>query len=783
MYRVSPRCVARPVRPGGWVRSTLAVRSLASATTTASSKEGQKTVYPPNFKPPDTIAVLGGGLTGLTTAWYLSRWIPKAKIVIYEASDRLGGWIDTKTVPVTTPDGKTGTASFERGARMVQIYRQGVPKFDDMVFYEMIEELDLQDEVLRIPRKSPMKNYIYFPDHMVELPSAGTSLLELLQKTTTEPLFRGLLKALYNGWANSWANLEVPSMTAESVKKDSETITYWGVNYCYDPMRNDRSVGELYSTYTGQPEVVDNILSAMIHGIWGGDVSRLSAARDPLGNLVNRPAVQQFPDHVSLYPEELDLPHSMVCGKKNTGEKGSYNPDWTVDAVKHGQLCFKSGFSTLTRALVAALEKNPMVTIKTNQPVTALHKHATGLPTIVSKGQVPQLFKKVISTINANTLASITRGKLPSLANSHAVTIQAVNLWYPTPNLNAPYHGFGYLIPKTIKHEQNPECALGVLFDSDRERIAGYSPDTVPGTKLTVLLGGHYWDELPPEFRPNQAQAIEMAKAVVARHLGIPKHENDRAVASTKLCQGCIPQHYVGHWSRMAQADAELKQAFGGNVAVAGPSYQAPGVMGSIRAARELAWYTAGFYPDDGDALATCPVGEAGLDRFSVPRDYMVICRKRFLPMRFASHHLQSMKPSLFEYLKTNYLPDLLRFFKPRSRWHFSDSWNIRLVMDCFRLEKIKNEAGKRAVVGTGTQPWIGHNETANICAELLHACEGAVKAMEELERREHTEMAAEAKRVLTRSFRAEISKPYRRLVELQKQRDAYYHQSDNVLS
>jgi protoporphyrinogen/coproporphyrinogen III oxidase len=137
MYCVSPRCVARTGRPSRWVRSAFTVRRLAS-TTSASSKEGRKTVCPPNYKPPDTIAVLGGGLTGLTTAWYLSRWIPKAKIVIYEASNRLGGWIDTETVPVTTPDGQRGTVSFERGARMVQIYRQGVPKFDDMVFYEMV---------------------------------------------------------------------------------------------------------------------------------------------------------------------------------------------------------------------------------------------------------------------------------------------------------------------------------------------------------------------------------------------------------------------------------------------------------------------------------------------------------------------------------------------------------------------------------------------------------------------------------------------------------------------
>ena len=56
--------------------------------------------------------------------------------------------------------------------------------------------------------------------------------------------------------------------------------------------------------------------------------------------------------------------------------------------------------------------------------------------------------------------------------------------------------GFGYLIPQSVPFELNPERALGVIFDSD------ISPDlhsTVPaeklGTRLTVMMGGHWWDE------------------------------------------------------------------------------------------------------------------------------------------------------------------------------------------------------------------------------------------------------------------------------------------------
>jgi protoporphyrinogen/coproporphyrinogen III oxidase len=40
------------------------------------------------------IAVLGGGISGLTTAYYLSKLAPHGtKIILTEGSNRLGGWI------------------------------------------------------------------------------------------------------------------------------------------------------------------------------------------------------------------------------------------------------------------------------------------------------------------------------------------------------------------------------------------------------------------------------------------------------------------------------------------------------------------------------------------------------------------------------------------------------------------------------------------------------------------------------------------------------------------
>lgn len=85
-----------------------------------------RTVHPRLFrrqnhalaKPEDTIthvAVLGGGITGLASAYFLSRRLPRAKVVLYESSPRLGGWLYSEQVDVSN-----GKILFEQGPRSLR---------------------------------------------------------------------------------------------------------------------------------------------------------------------------------------------------------------------------------------------------------------------------------------------------------------------------------------------------------------------------------------------------------------------------------------------------------------------------------------------------------------------------------------------------------------------------------------------------------------------------------------------------------------------------------------
>ena len=61
------------------------------------------------------LAVIGGGITGLTAAFHLSKLLPTAKITVYESAPKLGGWLDSEIVPV-----EDGKVVFEWGPRTLR---------------------------------------------------------------------------------------------------------------------------------------------------------------------------------------------------------------------------------------------------------------------------------------------------------------------------------------------------------------------------------------------------------------------------------------------------------------------------------------------------------------------------------------------------------------------------------------------------------------------------------------------------------------------------------------
>lgn len=182
-----------------------------------------------------------------------------------------------------------------------------------------------------------------------------------------------------------------------------------------------------------------------------------------------------------------------------------------------------------------------------------------------------------------------------------------VNLYFSQSNLLS-VRGFGYLIPRTVPFEQNPELALGVVFDSD----VSVGQDTVPGTKVTVMLGGHWWNDW--DVYPDEEEGGRMARAVLERHLGITEEPQ---VVRVALQKNCIPQYTVGHEERMA-ATSHLLEKFQGRLRVTGSSYTGVGLNECVRAAKNVV---------DGLVDGT---GKTGLDSF-VGRKWVWVDTKEYI--------------------------------------------------------------------------------------------------------------------------------------------------------
>ena len=378
----------------------------------------------------------------------------------------------------------------------------------------------------------------------------------------------------------------------------------------------DESVGHFISRRF-HPDIANNIASAVFHGIYAGDLFQLSARSilpylwamedkhdsiiDSMGSKFFKKEGWQFCDDMSL---QLAL------------QDGPWEPQIEANRLNSSVFYLEKGMSQLVEALEKDLAGKKNVRILKSTKVTSarlddknlkLSYQSTDPRRPEKPGETKNL--RVSHLIAATSMASLLpdaehaandkfKDLRESLCQTQAVTVGVVNLLYrdndllkttSPPNgvpagLPGGLSGFGYLIPNSVPLDQNPEFALGVIFDSD------VTPDhwtsraaSEVGTRLTVMLGGHYWDGWS-EY-PDKDELVHMAMNVLFRHLGI---STPPVATDGEVWQQCIPQYTVGHNERMAKGHGELLKHFHGRLRVAGSWYSGVGINDCIRSAHDV---------------------------------------------------------------------------------------------------------------------------------------------------------------------------------------------------
>ena len=313
------------------------------------------------------VAILGGGITGLASAFYLSKQLPEVRITIFEGSSRLGGWLHSKRVDVGN-----GNVVFEQGPRTL---RPGIP--NGLVTLDLVcmiilfggfgahlrlqvKQLGLEDDILFTSKNSvaARNRYVYYPDHLVRMPGPGLTPLQNLCHVWKEPVFNGLFTGLLNDIATRPRPVE----------------------------STDESVGSFF-TRRFSSKIVDNLMSAVLHGVYAGDIYQLG-----MRSIMPR-----------VWKDERDYGGIIQGFRKSMQQVGLSEFDWEIlrdleedlekDPATTGKLqevenssvyTFRKGLGELSDRLEDHLSKNSMVKIRRETLVTDLRLRGKGPSQIVS---------------------------------------------------------------------------------------------------------------------------------------------------------------------------------------------------------------------------------------------------------------------------------------------------------------------------------------------------------------------------------------------------------------
>ncbi|NXR12002.1 PPOX oxidase, partial [Semnornis frantzii] len=130
---------------------------------------------------PPTVAVIGGGISGLAACYYLARSPNPPKVLLLEASARLGGWLQsTRTAEGTV---------FEHGPRGI---RPGGAVGADTL--HMVSQLGLEGDILPVPgdHLASRNRFLYTGGALHKLPSGLGGLLRPVPPFSRALIWSGL---------------------------------------------------------------------------------------------------------------------------------------------------------------------------------------------------------------------------------------------------------------------------------------------------------------------------------------------------------------------------------------------------------------------------------------------------------------------------------------------------------------------------------------------------------------------------------------------------------------
>lgn len=485
------------------------------------------------------IAVVGGGMAGLSAAWELSLAEGgTSRIVVLEAGSRPGGKV----------------RSGEFCGRTVDLAADAF--------------------LARRPEATGLCDELGLDDALVSPGAKGASLW-----------VRGKLRAMPDG-----LNLGVPTLAWPTVRSGilgPMGLLRAGIDLVAphrgDPRATaDRSVGDIVGSRLGR-EVVERLVDPLIGGIHAGGVDDLSAE--------------------STFPPLLSAAHqsgSLIRALRRPRSPGQTPPVQTPTPGQPPPPMFWSldGSTARLPAELAVSLADRGVAIHTGVAVESMHRlpddgsgatwrlALAGDAVRVAGSQGPSDSLRSLD-VDAVVLA-VPAGQAAGLLGEHAplatsilvgiehASVAVVTLSLPSGSLRSTLTGTGFLVPRTSRIGGRAALITGCTYLSRKWPGLARSDDEL----IRLSVGRH------GDTRSDALDDDELTAAVVAELAEVHDLSDGPRESLVTRWDGAFPQYRTGHLSRTSVVEQAVAALPG--VAVAGAAYRGvgiPAVVGSGRTA------------------------------------------------------------------------------------------------------------------------------------------------------------------------------------------------------
>lgn len=351
-----------------------------------------------------TVAVLGGGISGLAASYYLKVLNPATRVVVIEASHRLGGWINSTSFD-------DGTV-YEGGPRTLRV--AGNAGANTLA---LAESLGLTEKIIHVTYDHPStKNRMIQVDGKLhKLPNSLKMLL------TKQPPFS--------------RPLALSALTDLRAKK---------------VVNSDESLFSFVNRRFGL-EVAKYAVDPLARGIFAGNARDLSVTA--IAGRMHKVEQKYGSALVGMLLDRKNSEKSDPTLLKSELVQRARREKWAVWSLE-------GGLETLVETIAKKVEDNG-VEIRKNLPVSNIKQKGKKL-IVETEGNHVEV-ERIVSCIPSKILGEALRTTKPDLSTLLAyipyVTTGVVTLEFSGQVLND--EAFGYLVPSS-----EPSKVLGVIFDT-----------------------------------------------------------------------------------------------------------------------------------------------------------------------------------------------------------------------------------------------------------------------------------------------------------------------------